>query len=183
MLPAPAITYGGHVHSLYVRQAVKGLDDAKATLTAMAQKYDVEETVQAAAAKPGFNAVFLHWVAKLTPRHDTPAALNPTVTAAGGGGADEVAAAAGTAGGVAAAAGAAGNADAGGDMAAAAPPTAPYHAEATDLLIFSPTSGKLTGAFQFRRPLGSDRRQVLKAAGVTKDLSPAGVSGVPVKGV
>ncbi|KAG2438496.1 hypothetical protein HXX76_005047 [Chlamydomonas incerta] len=158
--------------------AVKGLDAAKATLTSMAQKYDVEETVQAAAAQPGYNAVFLHWVAKLTPRPDTPAPLNPAATAAGGGGADEAAT------GIAAAAGAAGNADAGGDMAAAAAaPTAPYHAEATDLLIFSPTSGKLTDVFQFRRPLGSDRRAVLKGPAAAKraaaaaDMSPAGVHG------
>ncbi|GIL50062.1 hypothetical protein Vafri_6381, partial [Volvox africanus] len=117
--------------------AIHNLGDAKRVLQAMSQKYDIDEAVQTAASRPGYNAVFAHWRARLTPRKDT----------------------------VAAAAGAA-------DVAATAKATVaagPYTAEATDLMIFSPASGKLQAVFQFRKPLGSDRRFVLAS-----DISPAG---------
>ncbi|KXZ52176.1 hypothetical protein GPECTOR_10g805 [Gonium pectorale] len=107
--------------------AIHSLDDAKRVLTAMSQRYDVDEVVQSMAAKPGFNAVFVHWRAKLTPR--------PDAAAAAGGAAD-----------------------------VAGPAAGPFMAEATDLLLFNPTTGKLRAVLQFRRPLGSDRRWVLQSS-------------------
>ncbi|GLC45011.1 hypothetical protein PLESTB_001744000 [Pleodorina starrii] len=129
--------------------AIRSLDDAKRVLLQMAHKYDIDEVVQNAAVKPGYNAVFAHWRARLTPRPPPPAA-------AGGSGSTVAADMAATAGAAAAA--------------------GPYTAEAVDLLVFSPASGKLKAVFQFRKPLGSDRRFVLT------DIAPAGMPVVGVEG-
>ncbi|KAG2483641.1 hypothetical protein HYH03_017518 [Edaphochlamys debaryana] len=138
--------------------AIHSLEDAKRVLLTMAKKYDINETVQTMAVKPGSNAVFVHWQASER-GGARRALLNPLPAAA----AAEAAESAG-AGGSAAAGGA--------DIAASAASTAaagPYKAEACDLLIFNPSSGKLRAVLQFRKPLGSDRRGVLMA-----DTSPAG---------
>ncbi|EFJ53157.1 hypothetical protein VOLCADRAFT_86153 [Volvox carteri f. nagariensis] len=116
-------------------QAIRSLGDAKRVLMTMSQKYDIDEVVQSAAVKPGYNAVFAHWRARLTPRKD-----------AGGARAVDVAA-----------------------TSTAAAAMGPFTAEATDILMFNPASGKLKAVFQFRKPLGSDRRYVLT------DIAPAGV--------
>ncbi|KXZ41546.1 hypothetical protein GPECTOR_401g233 [Gonium pectorale] len=137
--------------------AIRSRDDAKAVLQQLTDTYDVDEQLVRVAARKGTNAVFMHWRAGMVRRGPQsvaerqaaaadPYALGPGPThrtSAPGGSAPSPA-----------------SASASGD---APSPGSRFTAEGTDLLLFSPT-GKLTAIYQFRRPLGSDRRGVLTAA-------------------